>query len=50
MDGDGGVKVTVKTKVGIPFIGESEITVEGSFNYTDTETFTTTKVFAGPSP
>ncbi len=46
----GGVKVTVKTKVGIPFIGESEVTVEGSFNYTDTETVTTTKVFSWSQP
>ena len=45
-----GAKVTVKTKVGIPFIGESEVTVEGSFTYTDTETFTTTKVFSWSQP
>ena len=37
-------------QVGIPFIGESEVTVEGSFNYTDSETFTTTKVFSWSQP
>ena len=45
-----GVKVTVKTKVGIPLIGDSTVTVEGSFSYTDNETSTTTKTFTWSQP
>ena len=45
-----GLKVSLKTKAGVPLIGESEITVEGSFSFTTNSTETTTEVFSWQQP
>jgi hypothetical protein len=45
-----GIKATLKTKVGIPFIGESEITIEGSLSFEQSGTSTTAHKFAWSQP
>ena len=42
--------MTVKTSVGLPLVGKSDVTVEGSITYSTTETKTTTKTFAWSQP
>ncbi len=45
-----GVKVTASAKVGIPFIGSTQITVEGSLNFEQNGSTTTTRKFAWQQP
>jgi hypothetical protein len=45
-----GVKVTASAKVGIPLIGSTQITVEGSLNFEQNGTTTTSRKFAWQQP
>ena len=45
-----GVKVTASAKVGIPFIGSTQITVEGSLNFEQNGSTTTSRKFAWQQP
>jgi hypothetical protein len=45
-----GVKVTASAKVGIPLIGSTTITVEGSLNFEQNGTTTTSRKFAWQQP
>jgi hypothetical protein len=45
-----GVKLTVKTEVGAPLVGSTDITVEGSYSYSDAETQTETTTFEWNQP
>ena len=44
------MKVTASAKVGIPFIGSTQITVEGSLNFEQNGSTTTTRKFAWQQP
>ena len=45
-----GVKVTASAKVGIPLIGSTQITVEGSLNFEQNGSTTTSRKFAWQQP
>jgi hypothetical protein len=45
-----GIKASLKTKVGIPLIGESEITIEGSLSFEQSGSTTTARKFAWSQP
>jgi hypothetical protein len=45
-----GVKVTVKGSAGIPFVSKGEISIEGSFSYTQNGSSTSTDTFAWSQP